>query len=393
MRILHVFLAVRAEVGGPARGVLDLCSALARRGHSVTLATADAAEVPPEWRAPDAPGRPRVVELGGGVLPGAALRAQGVAELRPLVQEADVVHLHGVWEYLNIQAARLARAAGKPYVITVRGMLDDWAMSRKPAKKRLYLALFGKRWLRNATAVHFTAEGELAQSRRRVSLQRTVVIPNLLDLSPYERLPGPGMAEEAFAFVRDRRARSAPTILFLSRIHTGKGLEALIEAVALLKRGGIDVALAVAGSGETGYVDAMKGMARRLGLVEHADFAFLGFVSGATKLSLYEACDIFALPTSQENFGFVLVEALACRTPVVTTKGADIWPELERSGGVRIAEPTGEAFADALGELLKGRDRLPEMGGAGRRWVFDDLDPEKVIQRFEEMYRRAASPG
>ena len=49
---------------------------------------------------------------------------------------------------------------------------------------------------------------------------------------------------------------------------------------------------------------------------------FLGLIKGQQKISLYQAADVFVLPTRHENFGLVLAEAMACGTPVVTTRGA-----------------------------------------------------------------------
>jgi glycosyltransferase involved in cell wall biosynthesis len=117
---------------------------------------------------------------------------------------------------------------------------------------------------------------------------------------------------------------------------------------------------------------------------------FLGMVTGAAKQSLYQAADVFALPTSQENFGLVYTESLACGTPIVATRGTDIWRDLERSGGAVIADPSPEAFADAIAELAADRKRRAEMGRRGRAFVFAWLNPDKVAAEFEALYAEAA---
>lgn len=387
MRILHFLPRVRAEVGGPARAVVDLCAELARRGHQVTLATTDGADAPPEWRTPRE-GAPRLVVVPAPTLPGGVFTRRGLAPLRELIRKHDLLHVHGVWELMGVQISREATRAGKPYFISVRGMLDHWAMSRRGLKKRVYLSLVGRRWLEGAARVHLTALGEFEQARTRARLPRPVIIPNLLDLTPYQSPPGATRAREKFPSLNQTGGdEHRPTVLFLSRIHPGKGLEHLLGAMRLLKDRGTPCLLQIAGSGDAGYVASIKRLAGDLGLTQD-DFAFLGFVTGDLKLSLYSACDLFALATSQENFGLVLVESLACGTPVVTTRGVDIWPELEGSGGVVIADATAEAFADAIGELFgPRRSELPAMGQQGREWVFRELDPRRVIERFEAMYR------
>jgi phosphatidylinositol alpha-1,6-mannosyltransferase len=95
----------------------------------------------------------------------------------------------------------------------------------------------------------------------------------------------------------------------------------------------------------------------------------------------------FALPTSQENFGFVFFEALASGTPVVTTRGVDTWEELVGSGGGVVAENNPRAFADALATLLTDPDRAARMGAAGRAWALRHFDHADTISDYEALYR------
>ena len=116
-------------------------------------------------------------------------------------------------------------------------------------------------------------------------------------------------------------------------------------------------------------------------------FVFLGMVVGKAKVSLFESADVFILPTSQENFGFVLPEAMACRTPVITTKGVDIWPELDACGGAVIVKQDATEIADAATKVLADPEKAQQMGDAGREWVFATLDAAKVVSKFIELYQ------
>lgn len=386
MRILHYLDLVRATIGGPARATVDLCGMLAARGHTVTLACDDDEAVPASWRAGD-PALPTAVRLHSFM--DKAGRSYGplgpMTEVRRLVEQADVVHIHGLWEFSKPRVAGVCRALRKPYIISLRGQLDDWCMEQGALKKKLFLSLAGRKALEGAAYVHCTAEAEHEQSRKHFPRGRGIVISNLLDLKPFERLPGPEIAHATFPMLKSGR----PNLLFLSRVHVKKGLEVLLRAGALLRERGTDVNIVIAGSGEPAYVESVKALARELNLQDRAHF--VGLVVNEEKLSLYQSCDLFVLPTSQENFGFVFVESLACGTPVVTTKGVDIWPELESGGGAVIAEGTPEATASAVAGLLASGAALREMGEKGRAWVFRDLDPAKVIRQFESMYERAAN--
>ncbi len=180
-----------------------------------------------------------------------------------------------------------------------------------------------------------------------------------------------------------------PVVLFVSRLHPKKRLDVLIEAAARLRDDGLACRFLIAGTGESDYEQQLRDLVQQRDLGDCV--YFLGFVSGLEKLSLYEAADVFVLPTFQENWGFVLIESLACATPLITTRAVDIWPELQTSGGAVIVDPTVDATVAAISEILGDRERLEAMGSQGRAWVFDNLSIDRVVDRYEQLYRREPS--
>ncbi len=382
MNILHVTANLRLELGGVTRAVLDLASGSAESGHGVGVACWDAPDVPDDW---GGPGSPRLVQIDppsqrGGLTPSAEKR------LLEEIANADVVHLHTPWEPVNRTVGRLCESIGTPYVLSVHGMLDDWSMAQRGLKKRLYLAFAGRRLLERAAFVHCTAEAELTQSKVWYPRGTGRVVPLVFDVEPYLDPPGPELAREAFGIDPDM-----PAVLFLSRVHVKKGVHVLVKAAAHLRDAGVECQTLIAGTGDAAYESAIRAQIDAMRLGDHV--RMLGMVKGPTKVSLYEAADVFALPTSQENFGFVLPEALACGTPAITTKGVDIWPELEASGSTLIVEQSHEAFAEAIAGLLTDEPRRKEMGARGRAWVTSYLDPASVRARYDELYADAARGG
>lgn len=403
IRIIHYIKWLRLRDGGTVKSVLELCAGLARRGHEVYALSTDESGVPPAWREPSRDGvtppepgearsvllrlRDPLMELRGRSLDLATrdtltqyLGRDALARAAALLRGADCLHIHGVWANSNHQLARLARRLGTPYVFSSHGMLDDWSMSQGGFKKRLHLALVGRRNLEGARAVHCTALAELEQASKHFPRGRGVVVPLLFDAAPYRDLPGPGPALEAYPALRSAPRR----LLFLSRINHKKGLEVAIRALHAL--GGQEHAgthLFIAGpSDPPEYAATLERLAHDLGL--GARVHFLGMVTGREKLSLYQAADLFVLPTSQENFCFVLFEAIACGTPVVTTRGVDTWRELAEHCGAAVVDPTPRAFADAISRALSTPD--PAARERARTHVLETMSPEATLSRFEAMY-------
>src|SRR3954470_5289317 len=116
MRILHVISGIDATAGGTASALLGMAAAQSAAGLRVTVASSYATAAP----APDDSLRVagvKVEQIGPARTP-LARHPLIVPTLRRLVADADVVHVHALWEEIQHQAARIAHATAVPYVIT-----------------------------------------------------------------------------------------------------------------------------------------------------------------------------------------------------------------------------------------------------------------------------------
>ena len=271
------------------------------------------------------------------------------------VGAVDVAHIHGLWTPWPVRLARHFASRGAKVVWSPHGMLTPWAMHYKWLKKTVAWWLYQRRALAKADLLHVTMASEEEDIRRLGLANPSVVAP--LGVT----LPAPRPS-------RTPDAKSARTLLFLSRVHPKKGLVNLMDAWGALtsaERAGWRIV--IAGPSEDGYVDEVMARARQNGVAESV--SAVGPVFGAAKDDLYASSDVFVLPSFSENFGSVVIEALAQGVPVITTKGTP-WGELEteRCGwwidvGV---EPLAAVLRAAM--ALSDDDRAA-MGARGRALV------------------------
>jgi glycosyltransferase involved in cell wall biosynthesis len=373
---------MRLERGGVVRTILDSCKVLAARGHDVTLVAFKSPDIPADWNGKD--GKPNVVSVPASLSSNFFVAPRALQIWRELISAGGVAHMHGPWTGSNMQMSRVARQMGVPYVVSIHGMLDDWSMRQRRFKKRVYLTVGGRRYLRAASRLHYTAAAERDQAERWVPGSTPVVLPCLVDLAPFESLPGRQPARAAFQGLDG----DDPKILYLSRLHEKKGVHLLIEAVSMLRQRGRKFKLLIAGTGDPNYEHQLREQTSRLQLDDVVKF--LGLVTGVPKVSLYQAADVFVLPTQQENYGLVLIEALAAGTPVLTTRGTDIWQDIVAAGGF-ITEYNPAAIAASLEKLLEDRASLPATGQRGREWVMNNLNTEKLAGDYERLYAEVIS--
>ncbi|MBX3466763.1 MAG: glycosyltransferase [Planctomycetes bacterium] len=379
MRVVHYLPAVRLAEGGIVRFVLDLGERLARAGHEVRLLCHDATDVPSTWGGPGAR-PPEVILLPRPPLGARILGPRTLGRVAATLEGAAALHVHGPWYPSNLQVARMAARAGTRAVLSPHGMLSAWSMAQRPWRKRAFLTAFMP-LLRGLDLLHCTSEQERRDVAGFVAGVPARVVPPVLDLAAFERLPGPELARCTLRLPEP----PTPLIVFMSRLHPKKGADLLVEAVALLRSRGARSHAVLAGAGDGAHEADLRRLiaARRL----EGDVRLVGSVTGELKLSLLQAAKVVALPTHHENFGFVVPEALACGTPVLTTRGLDLWREFESSGAVWTAERSAAPFAAALERALAlGEDQRRVMGARGRAWVHMTFEPAALTARYEELY-------
>lgn len=376
LRVIHYSPGMRLALGGVVRAVLDCCSVLANRGQEMTLVGYEMADVPQDWTGQ--PGKPKLITIPMANRPNGWINEQSLSQFRSLLQPSTVVHLHTPWTASNAQIAKLCRDAKIPYIVSMHGMLNDWPMRTSHWKKRFYLRWAGRKMLRNAAYVHFTAQRELEKSRPWIGQMNPIVLPCLLDLDEFSK-PTAGAPRQS----------AAAELLFLGRLHEQKGVDILLEAVALIRDANQPAHLTIAGSGSPEYESQLRDQITRLKISDRV--TFVGSVAGDAKRSLFQGADIFVHPSRHDNFAITLVEAVANGTPVVTTQAVDTWPDIQSAGGIVIEESAPQSLARAITPLLADPTNRKTRGQSARNWVMENWSAQALAPKYEAMYASATS--
>jgi glycosyltransferase involved in cell wall biosynthesis len=399
VRLLHVIPTYLPawRHGGPVAAVHGLCKALAARGHQVSVFTTDVhgtgtLDVPltapitvdgvtvryfpvaaprrlyrsPAMAAALAPGPP--AGPARRECPEPFATPQGVAAF-------DLVHLHSVFLWPTAAAGRAALRAGVPYLVAPRGMLvSDLLRRRGQLRKRLWIRLIESRTLARAAALHATSDLEAAElARLGLALPPVHVVPNGVEIEP----PRP----DAPLSVAVRAALARPgLLLFLGRVSWKKGLDRLIPALAYAP----EATLAIAGNDEEGYLATVDRLAAEAGVA--ARVVSLGPVHGADKAALLHGVAALVLPSYSENFGNVVLEAMAAGCPVVVTPEVGLAPAVAAAGAGLVTSGEPPLLGAALRRLLADPEVRAVMGRRGAEAAARQFSWPAIAVAMERVY-------
>jgi glycosyltransferase involved in cell wall biosynthesis len=283
---------------------------------------------------------------------GAPLRLDRSLASLATERRIDIVHVHGLWAPPIHAACESARRLGLPLVLATHGMLEPSALAIKWWKKRAALAVYQRRGLAAADILHATALQEAGNLRRFGLRQPILVAP-------------PGITPPRVESMRDWQDSAPRTALFVGRIAPVKNLLGLIAAWADARPAGWK--LVIAGPDDAGHAAAIQAAIDRAGLA--GSVGMLGPQYGAAKEALFRSASLFVLPSLSENFGVVVLEALAYGVPVVATCGTP-WQEVADTGAGWWVPGVHGSLAATLAEATRASpDELCDMGQRGRRLV------------------------
>jgi len=375
MRILHVIPSVSRTYGGPTQSLLGFLLAARAAGIEVEVAAPDPGPDERDWWAKSLPGQHLTLfpSLGAGAF----------VSSPPLLwwllrhgERFDLVHIHALQNPISSTAAAACRIRGWPYLIRPLGMLSEFTFThRRQLAKKLYFRAFDRGNIAASSGIHFTTEGERQEGLRRVHYLgvRAFVVPPPWSGEPTARAPA-----------------ARPELLFLSRLHPVKNLEALLRAWPQVLRVVPNASLVLAGDGDPGYVSSLHALVRDLGIT--GSTRFTGFATGDQKHALLASARAFALISFHENFGVAALEAIAAGLPLVLSPTVHIAPLVSAHRlGTAIDPSDSNALAAAVVTALTDIALQGHCATAGPALVQSAFSVETIAAQLLTMYQQACA--
>ena len=380
MQILHVVPSYLPAVryGGPIFAVHGLCRALAARGHEVQVFTTNI----------DGPGITPTPIATPVDLDGVQIRYFPCPLLRRLywspalgralhqeVGKFDIVHLHSVFLWPTWAAARAARNAGIPYVLSPRGMLvKDLIARRSRLAKSAWIHLIERSNVQQAAALHLTSQLEGKELECfGWRLPRLVIISNAID--------EPSAQNGEVASDVEAITSEQPLVLFLGRLSWKKGLDRLLQAFARTQSG----TLVVVGTDDENFAPKLVKLAQELRITDRVRI-LPRTVIGSDKERLFAAARLFVLPSYSENFGNTVLEAMRRVVPVIVTPEVGAAEVVRQSGAGLVVAGDVEPLSSAIRLLLADLNLARSMGEAGQRHAAAHFSWDHVAVQMEDLY-------
>jgi phosphatidylinositol alpha-1,6-mannosyltransferase len=281
-----------------------------------------------------------------------------------LSRRISLIHCHW-WIPSGISGYLASILTGKPLIITSHGT-DVTLLEKSPA-----YAGIASRVYRHARAVTAVSSflGRSISKLTGISVERITVAPMPFNLDKFSSQGGAG--------------REKGYILSAGRLNEQKGMEYLIKAGKVLKDMDYKFKMVLLGDGP--LRSRFERLVDELGLERYVELP--GAVLHSEIPLYYKKAEIFVLPSVNEGFGVVLVEALASGAPVIGADSGGITDIIKDGDTGLLVKPKDEySLAQALKKFLDDPHLARETAERGRKYIMDNFSPETIASKFEKIY-------
>jgi teichuronic acid biosynthesis glycosyltransferase TuaC len=282
----------------------------------------------------------------------------------------DMIHAH-VALPAGYAAMRIAEVYQKPYLVTIHGAdLQSTIYHSQGCKDAI------KEVITNSSGVVLVSSKlkRIAEDQFGIN-DKYLVISNGIDPNTIQRIA------DSNPYPKDDRHN----ILSVSNLFESKGIDINLYALERLLEKHPDLLYWIIGAGpEQGY---LENLSEKLGISDHVEF--LGQLPHDRVLTYMAGCEIFSLPSWQEGFGIVYLEAMAYGKPVVGCLGEGIEDFVVDSETGFLVKPRDvDDVVVVLDTLLDDPDRAAQIGDAAQKHVLDNFTWEENVHNTIELYHK-----
>ncbi|XZE55520.1 glycosyltransferase [Planctomycetaceae bacterium SH139] len=377
MKPTIVSLGLYQSSGGPSKSISAFQRALGARAVS-WLDPADA------FRGEQVLENPVIVMAMAGKLNRQILFASREQRQRAeaAIEAASVVSCHSFYRAHNDWVRKTCGKYEVPYWFVPHGSLDPWVLKKGAVLKELYMRVWGKKFLEQATAVVFATRREQEKASPVLAGQKNLVLNWSLDdqdfcvASAEERVQARcslGLPADAFV------------LLYFGRLDPMKRPLETVRAFAESKVA--DAHLLIAGNEYGHTMSEINALAEELGV---AGFVHVvGPVYGEARRHVLAASDLYISLSHRENFNFTAAECLASGIPLILSPGNDLGGELvEQPFCTWLTSDDISAAAAKITEIAAtGRESLRDLGEEAATWAASHLSFEHFATRLKQFAR------
>jgi len=289
-------------------------------------------------------------------------------------EDCDIVHTHIPTPWSADWSSIISKIRGKPLVVTYHNDIIGSGIADHIANFYNKTAL--KSLLNNADKIIITQPNYVKYSLHLEKYEDKIeVIPNGVDVDKFKPI---------------NIEKQKNTLFFLSLLdefHEYKGLKYLLKALILVKNVIPDVKLIVGGKGT--LLEYYRKIVIDYNLNDNVEFH--GFIAEEKIVEYYNSSTIFVLPSissKQEGFGIVVLEAMACHTPVISTEIVGVANDVKKSkSGIIIPPKDVDKLSEAIINLLQSNN-LKIMGFNGRKLVKDKYTWSGIADKTDKLYNK-----
>ena len=297
----------------------------------------------------------------------------------------DIFHINLIWDPISWLSGFILALNNKKFIISPRGTIEEELIQKRSSllKKILYDLLI-KYIFHKTSGFHFTSnyEKEKFFEYTKIKNKSYVIIPNLFDVSEFQKKVDQNLLDKF-------NLKNKKYILYFGRINWKKRLELLIDAFCDFQKENKDFYLAIIGSRDENYFEKLKNKIKELNL---EDKVILNgeTITGDLKIALYQNAWCFVLPSISENFGYVVVEALACKVPVIVSENIGLNELLLKYNIDLIIK--GENYEELKTSLLKQLYKLfdvklkEDIKNKAEELILKEFNSENLTKKFLNFY-------